>query len=90
MSETKEFSLPADGNSSPPELLGFTRNTNQMESSFRKDKPIIITHNCKAISLVPLQVKPKYFSKNSLAAVTSVTVKLRCLIPNPSPSFLIF
>ncbi|WP_218011771.1 hypothetical protein, partial [Bacillus wiedmannii] len=36
MNETKEFSLPSDGNSSPPELLGFTRNTNQMESSCRK------------------------------------------------------
>ncbi|WP_206666531.1 hypothetical protein, partial [Bacillus wiedmannii] len=37
MNETKEFSLPSDGNSSPPELLGFTRNTNQMESSCRKE-----------------------------------------------------
>jgi len=36
MNETKEFNLPFDGNSSPPELLGFTRNTNQMESSFQK------------------------------------------------------
>ncbi|WP_236734983.1 hypothetical protein, partial [Bacillus mycoides] len=36
MNETKEFSLLTDGNSSPPELLGFTRNTNQMESSCRK------------------------------------------------------
>ncbi len=38
MNETKEFSLPSDGNSSPPELLDFTRNTNQMESSCRKGK----------------------------------------------------
>ncbi|WP_229150499.1 hypothetical protein [Bacillus wiedmannii] len=36
MNETKEFSLLTDGNSSPPELLGFTHNTNQMESSYRK------------------------------------------------------
>jgi len=36
MNETKEFSLPSDGNSSTPELLGFTRNTNQMESSCQK------------------------------------------------------
>ena len=39
MSETREFSLPADGNSSPSDLC-FTRNTNQMESSFRKDKSL--------------------------------------------------
>jgi hypothetical protein len=37
MNETKVFGLPSDGNSSLPELLGFTRNTNQMESSCRKE-----------------------------------------------------
>ncbi|SCC65041.1 Protein of unknown function [Bacillus mycoides] len=36
MNETKVFGLPSDGNSSPSELLGFIRNTNQMESSCRK------------------------------------------------------
>ena len=50
MSETKEFSLPSDGNSSPPELLSFTRNTNRRSLLAEKDKK-----GTKANALVPFK-----------------------------------